>query len=111
VPQGHIPIINSLVVPIIYQKDIIGLLHVANKTTDYNEKDKALLEIFADHIAPILTAKLEVVRKEKGRKLAEEMLQKAHDDMKRKVKEQTVELIKRNGNHSAKKMKASAFCS
>ncbi|HBF42206.1 MAG TPA: hypothetical protein DDW42_00995 [Desulfobacteraceae bacterium] len=59
VPEGHIPIKNALVVPIIHQDKVIGLLAVASKATEYNEKDRNLAEIIAARIAPILHARLQ----------------------------------------------------
>ncbi len=77
VPKGHIPITNAMAVPIIHQEEVIGNFMVSNKTTDYGEKDKELLETIADHIAPILQAKLLNDRHEKERKQAEDALQES----------------------------------
>lgn len=38
-PEGHIPILRSLALPIMNQGRVIGLLNVANKETDYDEQD------------------------------------------------------------------------
>jgi PAS domain S-box-containing protein len=65
VPEGHIPILNSLAVPIIHRKRVIGLLHVSNKETGYDEDDKEMLETIAGHIAPILRARLQRDRQER----------------------------------------------
>jgi GAF domain-containing protein len=54
VPEGHIKMINTLVVPILYQDKPIGIVQVANKATDYNEDDRSLLENIAKIIAPFL---------------------------------------------------------
>jgi signal transduction histidine kinase len=59
VPQGHIPILRALDVPIIYQGKAIGNLTVGNKETDYDEKDLEALETIANHIAPVLHARLQ----------------------------------------------------
>jgi len=74
VPEGHISIQRVLVVPIMYHGNTIGLLEVANKATDYNEKDQKFLETIADHIAPVLHARLQQERHERTRKKAEEQL-------------------------------------
>jgi GAF domain-containing protein len=54
VPEGHIKMTNTLVVPILYQDKPIGIVQVANKATNYNEGDQALLENIAAVIAPFL---------------------------------------------------------
>ena len=79
VPQGHIPILRALDVPIIYQGAVIGNLLVGNKPTDYDEKGKQSLEIIADHIAPILHARLQRDQQEAIRKQAEESLKESEE--------------------------------
>jgi PAS domain S-box-containing protein len=74
VPEGHIPIVRVIVVPILYRKELIGLLEVANKETDYDEQDKSYLEIVANYLSPILNARLERDKQERERKHAEEKL-------------------------------------
>jgi two-component system cell cycle sensor histidine kinase/response regulator CckA len=74
VPEGHIPIFRALDVPIVHQGEVIGNLLVGNKATDYDEKDKELLEAIAGYIAPVLAARLQRDRQERERKRAEEAL-------------------------------------
>ena len=74
VPEGHIPIERSLGVPIIHQEEVIGLLHVANKPTDYEQRDQDLLEVIAGWIAPILHARLQRDSQERARRRAEQAL-------------------------------------
>jgi PAS domain S-box-containing protein len=77
VPEGHVPINRVLVVPIMYGGEAIGLLEVANKDTDYGEKDRQFLEGIADHIAPILNARLQRDRQQTQRRSVEEALRKS----------------------------------
>jgi PAS domain S-box-containing protein/putative nucleotidyltransferase with HDIG domain len=56
---------------------VIGILMVANKETDYDERDIRLLEMLADTIAPILTDRLQKNGQEKNREWAEEALRLA----------------------------------
>ena len=58
VPEGHIPISRFMSVPIIYQDAVIGLINVANREKDYDESDRQLMESIANHIAPVLHARL-----------------------------------------------------
>jgi two-component system cell cycle sensor histidine kinase/response regulator CckA len=74
VPEGHIPVVRVLVVPILYSGELIGLLEVANKGTAYDDEDKSYLETLANYIAPVLNARLERDKQEKERKLAEHEL-------------------------------------
>lgn len=74
VPEGHIPVRRALVVPIIHQSEVIGHLLVGNKATDYDEKDKKLLETIANSIAPVLHARLQRDIHEREKKSAEELL-------------------------------------
>jgi PAS domain S-box-containing protein len=73
-PQGHIPISRALCTPILHQGNLIGCLAVANKSTDYTHDDVGLLESIADHVAPILHARLERDRQERERRQAESMV-------------------------------------
>ena len=60
--------------PIVHQEDVIGLLVIANKPTDYGEKDRQLVESAAAFIAPILSARLQRDVEEEARKQAEDAL-------------------------------------
>ena len=74
-PEGHIAINRHISMPVVFQGEVIGLLQVANKETDYTEKDVRLLELLGNTIiAPILNARLQRDRQEKARRIAEEEL-------------------------------------
>jgi len=75
VPAGHIAILRNLAVPVIYEDNVVGLIHVANKATDYDADDVELLEDIAGHIiAPVLHTRLERDIQEKKRRRAENEL-------------------------------------
>jgi len=76
VPNGHIPISRNLATPIVHKGTVIGHLHVANKPADYDSKDVSLLEAVAEHIAPILHARLKADRQREACKIAEAELGK-----------------------------------
>ena len=78
-PEGHIPITNTMVIPIIYQNQVISSIHLANKETDYDEGDRRLLETIADHIAPVLNARLERDRLEKERMKVEQAILRSEE--------------------------------
>ena len=59
VPEGHLPIRNALVVPIIHREELIGLIEIANRKNGYGEIDRELLEGIVNYIAPILSARLQ----------------------------------------------------
>jgi len=73
VPEGHIPITRALVVPVLHQGVLIGNLIVANKESDYDQKDHVLLETIAQHIAPVLAARLERERLEEQLRQSQKM--------------------------------------
>jgi len=81
VPEGHVPILRDLVVPIIHRGAVVGLFQVANKTTDYDKTDIRFLETIANHTAPILQARLQRDAEERERKRAEEELMKRNNEM------------------------------
>jgi GAF domain-containing protein len=83
VPEGHVPILKDLVVPIIHRGAVVGLFQVANKTTDYDKTDIRFLESLASHTAPILHARLQRDAEERERKGAEEELKKRNKEMQR----------------------------
>jgi len=96
VPEGHVPITRILVVPIMYGGEVIGLLEVANKATDYTEKEREFLESIAGYIAPVLNARLQRDRKDREYKRAQEALRKSRDELEIRIQERTAELNKSN---------------
>jgi two-component system cell cycle sensor histidine kinase/response regulator CckA len=82
VPQGHIPIARALSVPIIHQGKVIGEIIVANKASDYTEKDQKLLEtIVNSKVAPILYARLQREIQKRERRLADESIRTAYIEL------------------------------
>ena len=92
VPEGHVPVLRSAVVPILSDGDMIGVISVADKGTDYDAADGGLLERLAGHLAPALRARLEKDREESQRKLAEEKLQQQRRFLEELVEERTRDL-------------------
>jgi PAS domain S-box-containing protein len=90
VPDGHIPITRALAAPIIYRGESIGIIVVANKTTDYNNNDQKILEATARKIAPILNARLQRDLQEAKRMQAQEALRKSEEKYRRVVEESLV---------------------
>lgn len=74
VPEGHVAIKRALAVPIIHKNEVIGNLMVGDKATDYDKRDKELLETIANHVAPILYARLQDEKYKKYRNQAEKRL-------------------------------------
>jgi len=86
-PKGHVPIRRNAAMPLLYQGEVIGLLQVGNRETDYEETDLQLLSSIAAHIAPILHARLQRDREEKARIEAEAGLEKRTQDLAERLKE------------------------
>ncbi len=73
-PPGHIAISRAVSVPILCQDNVLGILTVANKATDYEESDQKLMTSCAGYIGPILQARLSREREEGERRRAERAL-------------------------------------
>ncbi len=78
-PEGHAEVVRELVVPVIREGDVVAILGVGNKKTDYTERDVNVVEYLADVTWEIIQQKRaeEAVRKseEKYRTLFETMTQ------------------------------------
>ncbi|MFH1295745.1 MAG: PAS domain S-box protein [Bacteroidota bacterium] len=74
VPEGHLPINNVLVVPVMYMENVIGIVQVANSEPGYDKNSQDLLEKLVNHIAPILDARLQRDVKENERTRVAEAL-------------------------------------
>lgn len=56
-PQGHVPILRDLGVPVFEQNKIVAIIGVGNKPVNYDEKDIALLALLADNTWSIIRHK------------------------------------------------------
>lgn len=56
-PDGHAPVIRELLVPIFQQDQIVSVLGVGNKPTDYDQKDADLVEYIAGLVWSIVAKK------------------------------------------------------
>lgn len=79
VPEGHIPIMRALDVPIIYREETIGNFLVGNKETDYQKEDVRLLQTIADYVAPILYFRLKSEAEERERREVEKALRESEE--------------------------------
>ena len=76
-PPGHPTIDRFLTVPIRFSDKVIGILALANKKLDYDDRDIRCLEMVADTIAPILNGRLQKARQANDSHWAEEALRLA----------------------------------
>jgi len=81
VPKGHVPIKNNLAAPILFGGEVIGLLNLANKSGDYTEEDRDLLEGLTVRIAPALYIWIQKKRNEDERSRAEQLLRQSREDL------------------------------
>ena len=96
-PAGRAPVRRVLAVPILFQKEAIGLFAVANKATDYGESDRETLERIARDTAPIFKARLQRDAEERARRRAEEEVRTINAELEKRVQERTAQL--ENANH------------
>jgi PAS domain S-box-containing protein len=56
-PEGHVPVIRELVVPIFDEDKIIAIIGVGNKATDYDERDITILTLLAKNAWTLIRRK------------------------------------------------------
>jgi PAS domain S-box-containing protein len=71
-PEGPMAVRRLVSLPILFQGEVVGLFQVANKKTDYTEADVRTLQSIAEHVAPILNARLQRGRAEETLRESEE---------------------------------------
>jgi signal transduction histidine kinase len=91
-PAGGVSVRRVLAVPIFFQKELIGLLAIANKATDYGESDRETLERIARDTAPIFKARLQRDAQERARERAEEEIRTMNAELEERVQERTAQL-------------------
>jgi len=80
-PEGHVPIQSFLSTPAVIGEILVGQIALANSTRDYTERELRLIARLADIYAIAIQ-----------RKLSEDALQRAHDELEMRVQERTGEL-------------------
>jgi len=88
-PPGHVPVDRNIAAPIVHQGAVIGVVQVANKETDYDDHDLALMQTLVDRIAPILHGRLQHERDEARRRQDAEALRQHRDHLEELVDERT----------------------
>lgn len=56
-PEGHAPVIRELVVPIMREDQVVSILGIGNKPSDYDENDTELVEFIAGLVWSIVSQK------------------------------------------------------
>ena len=85
VPEGHSSLSNVLFAPLAIKGKVVGLLGLSNKSGGFTENDARMASAFSE-LAAITLVNIR----------AEEELQKAYDELEKRVEERTSELIKIN---------------
>lgn len=81
VPEGHVPILRQISVPLLCMGKPVGLFQVANKPEPYDPSDVALLETLGQTVAPVLASRLEKERQERARQRFEAELLRSNNDL------------------------------
>nr|HEX4314821.1 GAF domain-containing protein [Kofleriaceae bacterium] len=87
VPIGHLPIDRSFGSPIVFRDELIGQLHFANRTRDYDASDVELLERTCEFLAPVLNARLRHDEEQHARARLQTELQDANQLLRGKLAE------------------------
>jgi PAS domain S-box-containing protein len=74
VPEGHVPLRNALMVPLIKDGEVIGQIAVANAPEGFGAREQQMLESVADYVGTVLHARLMRRRQERKARLAEDQL-------------------------------------
>jgi PAS domain S-box-containing protein len=53
-PEGHLPLRNALVVPLVANNELIGQIALANKPADFTAEDQQTLESIGEFLAPVM---------------------------------------------------------
>lgn len=88
-PQGHVQLENVLMSPMILESRVVGLFGLGNKPGGFNDNDVRLASAFSDLAAIALVRK----RAEEKMREAKEALQRANDELEKKVAERTEDLM------------------
>lgn len=79
-PPGHLPIHTSIGAPVIFRGALIGMIYVANRAGGYEARDKELMGLIAQRVAPALAAHIAQERQEEQLHEAQALADKAAED-------------------------------
>lgn len=82
VPEPYFPLRRQISVPVLHQGTVLGLIQVANKEKDYDERDIAFVESIAAAIAPGLDLRRQRERRESSRLHADQIHREADQKLK-----------------------------
>ncbi|MFW5837880.1 MAG: PAS domain-containing protein, partial [Desulfovibrionaceae bacterium] len=75
VPEGHVPLRNALMVPLIQDQEVIGQIAVANSPEGFGVREQKMLESIADYVGTVLHARIQRRRQEFKARQAEARLE------------------------------------
>ena len=86
-PQGHVPIVREMIIPIIRNERIMAVMGIGNKTQDYTSHDLGVAARLADYAWDVTE-----------RKLMEIALEVERNQLVQRVEERTADLSRANSN-------------
>ncbi len=80
-PDGHVPIVRDLGVPVLRSGRVVAIMGVGNKPAEYTQDDATVLEALASPVMDLV-----------AKKQAEEALQRLNAELEHRVADQTAEI-------------------
>lgn len=96
VMENHIPLNRIIHAPMVVSGRVMGIISAANKKGEYSAQDKILFTSLANHIAPLMLARMEKEQEETRRKAIEQDLNDLNRELENRVCVRSAALMRSN---------------